>query len=84
MATFGYGGIAQNRRARHAGRDLFEQLQPFRADAVFELGKTGGVASRLRQARDEAGADRIGGLREHDRHGAGRLEQPTHDLAARG
>jgi hypothetical protein len=33
---------------------------------------------------DEAGADRIGGLREHDRHGASRLEQPTHDLAAGG
>ena len=23
---------------RHAGRDLFEQLQPFRANAVFEAG----------------------------------------------
>ena len=70
---FGDGGIAKDRRVRHAGRDLFEQLQPFRADAVFELGKTGDVAARPRQARDEAGADRIRGLREHDRHGAGRL-----------
>ena len=33
----GYGGIAKDRHARHAGRDLFEQLQPFPAHAVFEL-----------------------------------------------
>src|SRR6266545_7579733 len=32
---FGYGGIAKDRGARHAGRDLFKQLQPFRADAVL-------------------------------------------------
>ena len=35
--------------------------------------KAGGVAARPRQAIDEAGADRIGDDREHDRHGAGRL-----------
>ena len=70
----GDGGIPKHRPSRHARRDLLEQLQPFSADAVFELGKTRGVAARTRQAVDEAGADRIGGLREHDRHGAGRLE----------
>ena len=37
--------------------------------------ETGGVAARPRQALDEAGADRIGDVREHDRHGAGRLLQ---------
>jgi hypothetical protein len=41
------------------GRDLFEQLQPFPADAVFGRGEPGGVAGRLRQARDEPCADRI-------------------------
>ena len=35
----GDGGIPQDRRARHARRDLFEQLQPFPADAVFEMMK---------------------------------------------
>ena len=45
----------------------------FAAELVFELRKPGGVAARSRQAVDEAGADRIGDAREHDRHGAGRL-----------
>ena len=71
----GYGGIPKDRRARHARRDLLEQLQPFPAQAVFELHEAGGVAARPRQALDEAGADRIGDIREHDRHGAGRLQQ---------
>ena len=47
----------------------------FAAHAVFESRETGGVAARPRQAVDEAGADRIGDNREHDRHGAGRLQQ---------
>ena len=55
-----YGGIPKDRRSRHARRDLFEQFQPFPAQAVFELHKAGGVAARPRQAIDEAGADRIG------------------------
>ena len=33
----GDGGIPKDRRPRHAGRDLLEQLQPFPAQAVFEL-----------------------------------------------
>ena len=68
-----YGGIPKDRRSRHARRDLLEQFQPFPAQAVFELHEAGGVAARPRQAIDEAGADRIGDDREHDRHGAGRL-----------
>ena len=53
------GGIAKDRRSRHARRDLFEQLQPFSAQAVLERRETGGVAAWLRQARDETGADRV-------------------------
>ena len=34
----------------------------FAAHAVFELGETGGVAARPRQAVDKAGADRVGDL----------------------
>ena len=56
----GYGGISKDGHARHARRDLFEQLQPFRAQTIFELHEAGGVAARPRQAVDEAGADRIG------------------------
>ena len=55
-----YGGIPKDRHSRHARRDLLEQLQPFRAHAVFEVHEAGGVAARPRQAFDEAGADRIG------------------------
>jgi hypothetical protein len=48
-----YVGIPKDRRARHAGRDLLEQLQPFPADAPFKRYETGGVAARPRQAGDE-------------------------------
>ena len=71
----GYGGIPNDRCALHARCDLLEQLQPFPAHAVFETDETGDVAARPRQAVDKAGPDRIGDVREHDRHGAGRLQQ---------
>ena len=80
----GCGGIPKNRHSRHARRDLLEQLQPFPADAVFEIHEPGGVAARPRQAVDEAGADRIDDDREHDRHGAGRLQQRPHGRGGRG
>jgi hypothetical protein len=60
-------------RSRHARSNLLEQLQPFSAQAVFERKKAGGVATRARQAVDEAGADRIGNVHEHNRQGAGCL-----------
>src|SRR5262249_17320820 len=44
----GYGGIAEDRRARHARRDLFEQFQPFPAQSIFELHEARGVAARPR------------------------------------
>jgi hypothetical protein len=40
-----YGGIAKDCHSRHAGRDLLEQLKPFRADGVFEHQEPGGVAA---------------------------------------
>ena len=65
-------------------RDLFEQFQPFAAQAVFVVHETGGVAARPRQAVDEAGPDRIDDGREHDRHGAGRLQQRPHGRGGMG
>src|SRR6516164_7274129 len=59
----------------YAGRDLLEQLQPFPTDAVFIQHETSSVAARLREAIDEAGADRFGNLDEHDRHGTSRPQQ---------
>ena len=79
-----YGGIPKDRRSRHARRDLFEQLQPFPGQAVFERYETGGVAARPRQAVDEAGADRIGGDREHDWHRLGRLQHRPQGRGASG
>ena len=68
-----YGGIAKDRHSRHAGAICLSSSSHFPLNAVFEQAKSGGVAARPRQALDEAGADRIGDLHEHDRHGAGRL-----------
>src|SRR5262245_25708134 len=67
------GGIPQYRYPRHARRDLFEQLQPFPADAVFEQEETGGVAARPRQAFDKTAADRIDEIDEHERDGVAYL-----------
>src|SRR5205823_8004013 len=44
----GRGGVPKDDRSRQAGQYLFEQLKRFRADAIFELGKASGVASRSR------------------------------------
>ena len=70
--------IPKDDRPRHAGRDLFEQLQPFPAHPVFEHRKPGRVAARPRQARDKAGADWVGDIHEHHGHGMSRLLQRHH------
>ena len=80
----GLDGIPKDGYSRHTRRDLFEQLQPFPADAVFKREETGRVATGPRQAIDVAGADRIGDDREYDRHGAGRLEHRPHGRVAVG
>src|SRR5262249_9914388 len=67
--------IPKNGHSSHPRRDLLEPLQPFAAQAVFEHQEAGGIAARARQARNEAGADRVDDNHEHDRHGAGRLQQ---------
>jgi hypothetical protein len=68
-----------DRRSRHARRDLFKKFQPFAADAVFEQAKTGGVAARPRQALDQSAAYRIDDTHEHDRYCAGCLLQRPDD-----
>jgi hypothetical protein len=44
--SLGYARIPKDCRACYARCDLFEQLQPFRAEAVLVSGKSGGVAPR--------------------------------------
>src|SRR5262245_43770502 len=61
--------------------DVLQRFQPFGRVGVFEVGKAGGVAARTRQAVDEAGADRVGDKREHDRNGPGRLQQRRYGTA---
>jgi hypothetical protein len=80
----GDGGIPNNRHSRHAGRNLFEQLQPFPTHAKFVSSKTGSVAARPRQAGDPAAADRIDHRYEYDRHGAARLLQRPHGCTSCG
>jgi hypothetical protein len=60
-------GIAKHRYTRHAGRNLLEQFHPLSAHAVFEIREPGGIASRPRQAFDQAGTDRVGNIHEHER-----------------
>ena len=62
------GRITDQRHARRLRRNLFEQLQPFRAHAEFKRQEPGDVAAGPSQALDEAGADGIGEAYEYDRH----------------
>src|SRR5262245_23877014 len=62
--------------------NLLKQVQPFSADAVFEKGEAGGVATRSRKAIDIAGSDGIGNVQEYDGHGAGYLHQWPQTSAA--
>src|SRR6516164_967743 len=77
----GKSWIAKYHRAGHVWRDLLEKFQPFAAQIVFEHHEARRVAARLRQALDIAVTDRIGNVREYDRHGTGCLQQRS-DAAA--
>src|SRR5262249_35098003 len=78
------GRIADDGHTRHPRRNVFEQLQPFCADAEFELTKAGGIAARPRQARDQSAADGIGDGDEDDGHVAACPLQRRHDRCAGG
>jgi hypothetical protein len=77
--------VAGSRRiaARLTLGDLFEQLQPFAAQIVFEHAEAGRVAARAREALDEPGTDRVGKHRKYDRHGTRCLQQRSHARRAR-
>ena len=80
----GLACVPNDRCSRHAWCNLLEQLQPFPAHAELIGEKAGGVATRPRQARDEAGAHRVDDIREHDRHGARLPLQRRHRRGAGG
>src|SRR5262249_59994384 len=54
---------------------LLEQLPAISGECKIRKPKTRWLAPRPRQAFDEAGPNRIGGPRKHDRHSASRLQQ---------
>src|SRR6516164_8533008 len=61
-------GIATDCNAAQMRRDLLEQLQPFPGERILEPCKSSGIAARLCQTFDEAGAHRIGDVVEDDRN----------------
>src|SRR5450631_695438 len=78
----GCRGIPKDGYTLHIGRELFEQLQPFSTQAIFELHKAGGVAARSRQAFDEAGTNRVDNGSEDHRNCVGSLQEwPRHGAA---
>jgi len=68
---------------RNLGRDLLEQLQPFRARAIVGRAEPGGVAARPGRAVDETAGNGIDDCHEYDGDGAGRIPQRHHDLGRR-
>jgi hypothetical protein len=74
--------VEQHRDPGDARCNLFEQLQPLASHRGLHSDETGDVSSRLRKARDEAAADRIGNERENDGDGACLLQQRRGDRCA--
>src|SRR5262249_42566334 len=60
------------------------QLQPFSAQAVFEIRKPSGVSTWARKVRDKTRADGIDHRHEHERYGSGRPLQCRDGHAATG
>ena len=58
--------IPQDEGSRYPRINLLKQLQPFPAYFEIELGKSGGIAARMRETGDVAGTNWIGRLCEDD------------------
>src|SRR5262245_13440806 len=63
--------IEQKCEPRNARRHFLEHFHPFAHHRRFVSGEPGNVSTRMGQVGDEAGADWIGNLNEHDWNGAG-------------
>src|SRR5215813_3456285 len=72
-AASGNARVAQDAYRGHARSDILQQLEPFRAKAEIIAGESGDVAARPRETLDEATADRVEDLHEHDRNRPGLL-----------
>src|SRR5262249_22774221 len=61
--------IVHNAEARHAWCDLAQNLDPLSADRLLQaIGEAGDITTRVRDAGDQAIADRIGHHHEDDRN----------------
>ena len=66
------GRVPQEGDTRDRRHHLAQHLEPFGAALGAEDGIPGDVAAGVRQARDEAGAERIADADHHDRRARGR------------
>src|SRR5262245_39783668 len=78
------GCVGSRRTTARVTLGVLEQFEQFAAHAIFEQGKTGGVAARARKACNITGADRVRDLNEHDRHSARCLQQWSYPCGAVG
>src|SRR6516225_1978605 len=68
-------GIEQDSDPSNTRRNLLEQLQPLAGYPWLHNVKTGGITSRMREAGDEAAAERIGYENKNDGNAARFLQQ---------
>jgi hypothetical protein len=76
--------VHENRHPIDEGRRLLQDLDPFSGDGGVEIGEAGDVPFRSGIVADEAAADRVGHLGEHDRNGARELLQDREQRRAAG
>jgi hypothetical protein len=69
----GIGGIPEHRGARQSGHDFLEDLQALCARFGRQLRPSREISAGVAKAVDQAGVQRIDGVRVHDRNGLGRV-----------
>ena len=75
IIIYGSFRISQQRHTCCLWRDLLEHAHPFSNHAWLIGHESGDIAARTSKARDEACADRIDDVTEHDRYSAGLIPQ---------
>src|SRR6516165_2368720 len=71
--------IEQERNAREGRGNLRQQLHPLSSHRGLEIGESGDVTARMREARDESLADRVRYRDEYDWNAAGLTHKGCHD-----
>jgi hypothetical protein len=76
--------VAQHGDPRQTPHYLFQQLEPFGSDRILECREAGDIATRMREALNQAAAHGVNDTREHDGNRAGRLLQSGYGLGGIG